>query len=48
MLTDIKVVPIPSLNDNYSYVIVNKKTNEAITVDVGDANPVKVDQIANS
>ncbi|CAB5396132.1 unnamed protein product [Rhizophagus irregularis] len=41
-----KVIPIPVLQDNYSYLVIDEKTNEAAVVD--PAEPEKVLEVVKN
>jgi hypothetical protein len=34
------VITVPVLQDNYSYVLIDKQTNQAAAIDVADAEPI--------
>lgn len=38
-----QIIPIPCLYDNYSYMIINSASGEAVVVDPGEAHPVLVE-----
>ena len=40
---NMKIIPIPCLFDNYSYLVLNIDTQEAIVVDPGEAYPILVE-----
>lgn len=40
MISELKVVPIPVLKDNYSYVICSVGSNQCIVVDPGESSPI--------
>jgi len=40
--TGIKIIPVPILSDNYSYVVIDTASNTAVVVDPADPQPVQV------
>lgn len=40
--TGIKIIPVPILSDNYSYVVIDTASNLAVVVDPADPQPVQV------
>lgn len=39
---DLKIIPIPVLSDNYSYLIIDKTSSVAVVVDPADPQTVQV------
>lgn len=42
LLPGVTVVPIPILDDNYAYLVIDTVSNMAVVVDPSDAEAVKV------
>lgn len=42
LTTGIKIIPVPILSDNYSYVVIDTASNLAVVVDPADPQPVQV------
>lgn len=42
VVTGVKIIPIPVLSDNYSYLIVDTSSNVAVVVDPADPQAVQV------
>lgn len=42
VVTGVKIIPIPVLSDNYSYLIIDTSSNIAVVVDPADPQAVQV------